>query len=129
MSHPRNRKRQLPLQKQPGESRQTHNGEITELDEPLTPKPSSSRVSSQWKSRVNSQRKSTNCLLQLCGGFSRVKQLKDELDKRGWLINESKRGVTRRPIWKGGGRGDRLYVTAVREKAFEDQRIWLRVER
>jgi DNA replication protein DnaC len=59
MSHPRNRKRQLPLQKQLGESRQTHNGEITELDEPLTSKPSSSRVSSQWKSRVNSQRKST----------------------------------------------------------------------
>jgi hypothetical protein len=59
-------------------------------------------------------------LLQLCGGFSRVKQLKVELDKRGWLINESNRGVTRRPIWKDGGRGDRRYVTAVREKAFKD---------
>ena len=63
---------------------------------------------------------SNDCLLQLCGGFSQVKQLKDELDKRGWLISEAKRGVTRRPIWKDGGRGDRLYVTAVREKAFED---------
>jgi hypothetical protein len=59
-------------------------------------------------------------LLQLCGGFSRVKQLKVELDKRGWLINESNRGVTRGPIWKDGGRGDRRYVTAVREKAFKD---------
>ena len=34
-------------------------GEISELDERLTSKPSSSRVSSQWKSRVTSQRKST----------------------------------------------------------------------
>jgi hypothetical protein len=34
-------------------------GEISELDERLTPKPSSSRVSSQWKSRVKSRRKST----------------------------------------------------------------------
>src|ERR1700721_3738774 len=59
LSYPRNRKRQLPLQKQLGQSRQTRKGEITELDEPLTSKPSSSRVSSQWKSRVKSQRKST----------------------------------------------------------------------
>jgi Domain of unknown function (DUF927) len=42
---------------------------------------------------------SNDCLLQLCGGFSQVKKLKDELDKAGWLIKESKRGVTRRPIW------------------------------
>jgi putative DNA primase/helicase len=60
-------------------------------------------------------------LRQLCGGFARLKQLKDELDKRGWLIREANRGVTRRPIWKDGGRGNRLYVTAVREKAFEDE--------
>jgi hypothetical protein len=59
LSHPRNRKRQLPLQKQLGESRQTHQGESPELDERLTPKPSLSRVSSRWKSRVKSQRKST----------------------------------------------------------------------
>ena len=32
----------------------------SELDERLTPKPSSSRVSSRWKSRVKSQRKSTS---------------------------------------------------------------------
>jgi DNA replication protein DnaC len=44
---PRNRKRQLPLQEQLGECRQTHKGEISELDERLIPKPSSSRVSSQ----------------------------------------------------------------------------------
>ena len=55
----RNRKRQLPLQEQLGKSRQTRKGEISELHERLTPKPSSSRVSSQWKSRVSSQRKST----------------------------------------------------------------------
>jgi hypothetical protein len=60
-------------------------------------------------------------LRQLCGGVSQVKQLKDELDKRGWLIREANRGVTRRPIWKDGGRGSRLYVTAVRTKAFEDE--------
>src|SRR5271156_1582026 len=59
LSYPRNRKRQLPLQKQLGECRQTHKGEISELDERLNPKPSSSRVSSQWKPRVKSQRKST----------------------------------------------------------------------
>jgi putative DNA primase/helicase len=64
---------------------------------------------------------SNDCLLQLCGGFSRVKKLKDELNKHGWLISESNRGVTRRPIWKDAGREDRRYVTAVREKAFEDQ--------
>jgi hypothetical protein len=43
-----------------------------ELDERLTPKPSLSRVSSRWKSRVNSQRKST-CGLSLpveWGGLS-----------------------------------------------------------
>ena len=50
-----------------------------------------------------------------------MRRLKDGLDKCGWLISESKRGVTRRPIWKDGGREDRRYVTAVREKAFEDQ--------
>jgi putative transposase len=50
---------ELPLQEQLGESSQTRKGEISELDERLTPKPSSSRVSSRWKSRVKSQRKST----------------------------------------------------------------------
>src|SRR6202021_2261009 len=59
LSTPRNRKRQLPLQEQLGESSQTRKGETSELDERLTPNPSSSRVSSQWKSRVKSQRKST----------------------------------------------------------------------
>ena len=71
LSYPRNRKRQLPLQEQLGESRQTRKGEISELDERLTPKPSSSRVSSQWKSRVKSQRKSTLATSQsdhLCPG-------------------------------------------------------------
>src|ERR1700722_16559680 len=58
LSYPRNRKRQLPLQEQLGESSQTRKGETSKLDERLTPKPSSSRVSSQWKSRVKSQRKS-----------------------------------------------------------------------
>ena len=62
LPHPRNRKRQLPLQEQLGESRQTRKGETSELDERLTPKPSSSRVSSQWKSRVKSRRKSTGDL-------------------------------------------------------------------
>jgi hypothetical protein len=42
-----------------GESRQTRKGETSKLDERLTPKPSSARVSSQWKSRVKSRRKST----------------------------------------------------------------------
>src|ERR1700722_12254073 len=59
LPHSRNRKRQLPLQEQLSESRQTHQGEIAELDQPLTQKPSSSRVSSQWKSWVSSRRKST----------------------------------------------------------------------
>src|ERR1700677_5388697 len=59
LPHPRNRKRQLPLQEQLGETRQTHQGENAKLDEPLTLKPSSSRVSSQWKSWVSSRRKST----------------------------------------------------------------------
>src|SRR6185437_2124981 len=59
LPHPRNRKRQLPLQKQFGEARQTQQGEIKKLDERLTPKPSSSRVSSQRKSWVSSRRKST----------------------------------------------------------------------
>ena len=59
LPHPRNRKRQLPLQEQLGESRQTRKGESPQLDEPLTLKPSSSRVSSQWKSRVKSRWKST----------------------------------------------------------------------
>src|ERR1700722_9929475 len=59
LSHSRNRKRQLPLQEQLSESRQNHQGEIAELDQPLTQKPSSSRVSSQWKPRVKSRRKST----------------------------------------------------------------------
>ena len=63
LPHPRNRKRQLPLQKQLGESRQTRKGETSKLDERLTLKPSSSRVSSQWKSRVNSRRKSTELAL------------------------------------------------------------------
>jgi|ERR1700733_94958 len=64
---------------------------------------------------------SNGCLRRLCGGDTGVRRLKDELDKRGWLISESNRGVTRRSIWKDGGREDRRYVTAVREKAFEDQ--------
>jgi hypothetical protein len=64
---------------------------------------------------------SNDCLLQLCGTVTGVRRLKDELDKCGLLITESKRGVTRRPIWKDGGREDRLYVTAVSEKAFENQ--------
>jgi hypothetical protein len=59
LPHSRNRNRQLPFQEQLGESCQTRKGEISELDERLIPKPSSSRVSSQWKSRVSSQRKST----------------------------------------------------------------------
>jgi hypothetical protein len=62
---------------------------------------------------------SNDCLLQLCGGFSQVKKLKDELDKAGRLIKESKRGVTRRQICGGGRREDRVYVTAAREKVFE----------
>src|SRR5271165_1713898 len=60
LPHPRNRKRQLPLQEQLGESRQTRKGENPELYERLTLKPSSSRVSSQWKSRVKSRRKTTD---------------------------------------------------------------------
>jgi Domain of unknown function (DUF927) len=64
---------------------------------------------------------SNDCLRQLCGGDTGVRRLKDELDKRGWLINEAKKGVTRRPIWKDAGREGRLYVTAVSEKAFENQ--------
>jgi hypothetical protein len=63
LSYPRNRKRQLSLQEQLGESRQTRKGETSKLDERLTPKPSSSRVSSQWKSRVSSPRKSTQAKL------------------------------------------------------------------
>ena len=59
LSYPRNRKRQLPLQKQLCKAHQTRKGETSKLDEPLTSKPSSSRVTSQWKSRVKSQRKST----------------------------------------------------------------------
>src|SRR6185437_6091823 len=59
LSYPRNRKRQLPFQEQLGKSRQTHKGETSQLDERLNPKPSSSRVNSQWKSRVKSRRKST----------------------------------------------------------------------
>ena len=60
LPHPRNRKRQFPLQ-EPARRKaaKPRKGEISELDERLTPKPSSSRVSSQWKSRVKSQRKST----------------------------------------------------------------------
>jgi hypothetical protein len=49
--HSRNRKRQLPLQKQLSKSRQTRKGEIAKLDERLIQKPSSTRVNSQWKSR------------------------------------------------------------------------------
>jgi putative DNA primase/helicase len=45
-----------------------------------------------------------DCLLQLCGSYPGVRRLKAELSKRGWLISESNRGVTRRPIWKDGGR-------------------------
>src|SRR5271170_2199615 len=59
LPHSRNRKRQLPIQEQLGESRQTGKGETKKLDERLTLKPSSSRVSSQWKSWVSSRRKST----------------------------------------------------------------------
>jgi uncharacterized protein DUF927 len=61
------------------------------------------------------------CLRRLCGGVTGVRRLKDELNKRGWMISESNRGVTRRPIWKDGGREDRRYVTAVSEKAFENE--------
>ena len=50
---------ELALQEPLGESRQTRKGEISKLDERLTPKPSSSRVTSQWKPRVKSRRKST----------------------------------------------------------------------
>src|SRR3984957_7008975 len=64
LSYPRNRKRQLPLQEQLGESSQTRKGETSKLDERLTPKPSSSRVSSRWKLRVKSQRKSTYSSMQ-----------------------------------------------------------------
>src|SRR3974377_1883302 len=60
LPHSRNRKRHLPLQEQLSQCRQTHQGEISELDERLTPKPSLSRVSSQRKSRVKSRRKSTD---------------------------------------------------------------------
>src|ERR1700677_488155 len=67
LSHSRNRKRQLPLQEQLSESRQNHQGEIAELDQPLTQKPSSSRVSSQWKPRVKSRRKSTARYLKAIG--------------------------------------------------------------
>jgi putative DNA primase/helicase len=56
-------------------------------------------------------------LSQLCGGFSGVKRLKNELDRNGHLISDSERGVTRRFIWRTG---DRVSVTAVRETAFED---------
>src|ERR1700678_3657065 len=53
LPHSRNWKRQLPIQEQLSESRQTRKGETSKLDERLTLKPSSSRVSSQWKSGVN----------------------------------------------------------------------------
>ncbi len=46
--------------KQLGQSRQTRKGENPKLDERLTFKPSSTRVSSQWKSQVNSRWKSTH---------------------------------------------------------------------
>src|SRR3984957_16766611 len=62
LSYPRNRKRQLPLQEQLGESSQTRKGETSKLDERLTPKPSSSRVSSRWKLRVKSQRQTIESL-------------------------------------------------------------------
>ena len=52
------------IQEQLRESRQTRKGETSKLDERLTPKPLSSRVSSQWKSRVKSQRKSTDCRMK-----------------------------------------------------------------
>src|SRR5205807_1017807 len=59
LPHPRNRQRQLPLQKQLGKAHQNHQGETPKLDERLTLEPSSSRVSSQWKTWVSSRRKST----------------------------------------------------------------------
>ena len=62
---PRNRKRQLPLQEQFGDSRQTHKGESTEPDERLTP---NKRASSQWRPRVKSRRKSTP--IRHCATFS-----------------------------------------------------------
>jgi hypothetical protein len=40
LPHSRNRKRQLPLQEQLGDSRQTSKGKPSKLDEPLIPKPS-----------------------------------------------------------------------------------------
>jgi IstB-like ATP binding protein len=72
LPHSRNRKRQLPLQEQLRQCRQTHQGEISELDERLTLKPSSSRVSSQWKSRVKSRRKSTARLRTLNAGLPSI---------------------------------------------------------
>ena len=62
---------------------------------------------------------SKDFLLRLCGGDAQMRRLKKELDKRDFLISESNRGVTRRYI-REGRREDRLYVTAVREKAFKD---------
>jgi putative DNA primase/helicase len=60
----------------------------------------------------------SNAILnQLCGGFSGVKRLKSQLSKSGHLISDSNRGVTRRLIWKNG---DRVSVTAVHERAFEN---------
>src|ERR1700677_507810 len=64
LPHSRNWKRQLPIQEQLSESRQTRKGETSKLDERLTLKPSSSRVSSQWKSRVSSRRKSTSTAIR-----------------------------------------------------------------
>ena len=51
---------------------QTQQGEIKELDEHLTLKPSSSRVSSQWKSRVKSRRKSTPSAVVIFGSPNTV---------------------------------------------------------
>ena len=56
LPHPRNRKRQLPLQEQLGESRQTRKGEAGKLDEPLIPKPSSSEITGQISAEIDTRR-------------------------------------------------------------------------
>ena len=58
LPYPRNRKRKLPLQEQLRQSCQTYKGETAKLDERLTLKPSSSRVTSPRKS-TSSPRKAS----------------------------------------------------------------------
>jgi Domain of unknown function (DUF927) len=66
-------------------------------------------------------------LLRLCGGFAQVQRLKRELEDSGWLIRDSNRPLRRRNIWKGGGRGNRVLVTTVREEAFGDYHYFDRI--